>query len=289
MASQLYTLAQGNLPAAEQQRLTDFETWLTDINELHLNGAQLVANVRDESHLVGTGNFGDPNDLGEFLKACGEAHSKATSELRRRDGYSAACSAFELMGLGIERASLPAGFLRYSVSKRLIATLVERMLGKTARRDFDSGLMSVEDAFSRMLVYWSAARLSDADTLARSSAVFATFDHDGTAPRDDSTALADALALPVLLRVGAGEEILFEFSYQRDSVRGYRFPTVADAGWFHLFRPAPEVAPEPTDPHTLWGWTRPLGGQPSQPEIVHENAPLRVVDSAPRLVGRIIM
>ena len=289
MASQLYTLAQGSLPAAEQQHLTDFETWLTDINEPHLNSAQLVANVRDESHLVGAGHFGDPNELAAFLKACGQAHSKATSELQRRTGYSSACSAFELKGLGIEQASLPAGFLRYSVSKRLVAMLVERMLGRMARRDFDSGLMSVEDAFNRIAVYWSAARLTNAEMLASSSSVFATFEHDGTAPRDDAGALADALALPVLLRVGAGEEILFEFSYQRDLVQGYRFPTVADVGLSHLFQPAPEVAPDPTQRHTLWGWTRPLGGQQSQPEIVHENAPLRVVDSAPRLVGRMII
>lgn len=286
MASQLYTLAQRSLPAAEQQHLADFETWLSDINEPQLDSARLVTNARDECHLVGAGQFGDPTELAAFLKACGQAHSKATSEFQRRTGYSSACSAFELKGLGVEQASLPNGFLRYSASKTLVATLVERMLGKMARRDFDSGLMSVEDAFNRIAVYWSAARLTDAEMLARSRAVFATFEHDGTAPRDDARALADALALPVLLRVGAGEEILFELSYQRDLVQGYRFPTVADAGWLHLFQPAPEVAPNPAERHTLWGWTRPLGGQQSQPEIVHENAPLRVVDSAPRLVGR---
>jgi len=289
MASQLYTLAQGSLPRPDQQRLTEFETWLSDINEPQLDSARLLANVRDECHLVGAGNFGDPNELATFLKACGQAHLKATSEFQRRTGYSSACSGFELKGLGVEQASFPAGFIRYSASKTLVATMVERMLGKMARRDFDSGLMSVEDAFNRIAVYWSAARLTDAEMLARSNAVFATFEHDGTAPRDAARALADALALPVLLRVGAGEEILFEFSYQRDSVRGYRFPTVADAGWFHLFQPAPEVAPDPAERHTLWGWTRPLGGQQSQPEIVHENAPLRVIDSAPRLVGRMTL
>jgi hypothetical protein len=286
MASQLYTLAQGLLLAAEQRRLTEFETWLSDINEPHLDSARLLANVRDECHLVGARQFGDPNELAAFLGACGQAHSKATSEFQRRAGYSSACSAFELKGLGVEQTSLPAGFLKYSTSKTLAATLVERMLGKIARRDFDSGLMSVEDAFNRMALYWSTARLTDDEMLARSKAVFATFEHEGTAPRDDARALADALALPVLVRVGAGEEILFEFSYQRDSVQGHRFPTVADVGWFHLFQPAPEVAPDPAERHTFWGWTRPLGGQQSQPEIVHENARLRVIDSAPRLVGR---
>jgi hypothetical protein len=171
----------------------------------------------------------------------------------------------------------------------LATTLVERILGDMARRDFVSGLMSVEDAFNRIAVRWSAARLTNGDMLSRSGAVFVTFEHDGTAPRDDARALADALALPVLLRVGAGEEILFEFSYQRDSVQGYRFPTVSDVGLSHLFQPAPEIAPDPARRQTLWGWTRPLGGQQSQPEIVHENAPLRVLDTAPRLVGRMIV
>lgn len=286
MASQLYTLAQRSLPTVDQRHLTEFETWLSDINEPQLNSAQLVANVRDESHLVGAGDFGDPNELAAFLRACGQAHSRANSDDRRRTSYSLTCSAFVLKGLVIEPTNLPAGFLRYSTSKTVAATLVERMLGKIARRDFDSGLMSVEDTFNRMARNWSAARLSDDEMLASSNAVFATFEHDGNAPRDDARALADALALPVLLRVGAGEGILFEFSYQRDSVQGYRFPTIADVGLFHLFQPAPEVAPDPAERQTLWGWTRPLGGQQSQPEIVHENAPLRVMDSAPRLVGR---
>ncbi len=113
MASQLYTLAQGLLLAAEQRRLTEFETWLSDLNEPQLDSARLLANVRDECHLVGAGNFGDPNEIAAFLKACGQAHSKATSELQRRDGYSSTCSAFELKGLGVDQASLPAGLIRY--------------------------------------------------------------------------------------------------------------------------------------------------------------------------------
>lgn len=71
MASQLYASAQASLRRAEQLHLNAFETWLTDINEPQLNGAQVVANVRDESHLVGAGNFGDSNELGAFLNACG--------------------------------------------------------------------------------------------------------------------------------------------------------------------------------------------------------------------------
>ncbi len=189
MASHLYTLAQGNLSAIEKPYLADFETWLTAINEPQLNGAQLVANLREESHLVGVGNFGDPTELGAFLKACGQAHSRASSDLQRRTGYFSACSAFELNGLGIDQASLPEGFLRYYVSRTLVAILVERMLGIMARRDFDSGLMSIEDTFNRIAIYWNAARLSNAEMLARSSAVFATFEHDGAAPRDEARAL----------------------------------------------------------------------------------------------------
>jgi len=71
MPSRLYTLAQGSLLAAEQQRLTEFETWLSDIDEPQLDSARLLANVRDECHLVGPGQFGDPNELAAFLKACG--------------------------------------------------------------------------------------------------------------------------------------------------------------------------------------------------------------------------
>jgi hypothetical protein len=286
MSSLLYNAAQGLLADPEKQHLTEFQTWLASVNTPDLDGARLRANIEGESHLVGTGAFGTPQELAAFLEVCAGAHAKATSDYQKRLGYTNTCTAFELKGLSIDQANLPAGFLRYSVSRTLVAILVDRMLGRTARRDFDSGLMSVEDAFNRLTLYWSAARLTDAEKLARASAVFATFDHDGNAPREDARALADALALPVLLRVGGGEEILFEFFYKRDAVQGCRFPTVADAGLFHLFQPAPELAPDPANRQTLWGWTRPVGGQEAQPEIVHENASLRVVDGAPRLVGR---
>jgi hypothetical protein len=289
MPSQLYNAAQGWLDAGEQKHLSGLQAWLAGISTPELDGTRLWANIESESHLAGTGAFGTPDELAAFLKACASAHAKATSDLQRRAAYGDTCEAFQLKGLGIDPANLPGGFLRYSTSKTLVAILVERMLGKMARRDFDLGLMAVEDAFNRMASYWSAARLTDAEKLARSSVVFATFDHDGNAPRDDARALADALALPVLLRLGAGEEILFEFFYKRDVVQGHRFPTIGDAGLFHLFHPAPEVAPDPANRQTLWGWTWPLGGQQPQPEVVHENAPLQVIDGAPRLIGRMVI
>jgi hypothetical protein len=260
---------------------------LASVKEIALDGARLRANLQDESHLVGARAFRSPQELAAFLKTCGLAHAKATSELNRRDAYTASCEAFQLKGMDIGSDDLPNGLLRYSTSRNMAATLAERILGKMARRDFDSGVMSVEDAFNRIARFWSVSKLTDGDALGRSSAVFATFDMGGTVPRDDARAMADALALPVLLRLSGPDQILFVFSYTRDAVHGIRFPTVADAGLFHLFQPADEVLPDPSVPQTLWGWTRPLRGQQAQPEIVHANAPLQVLDRPPTFVGRI--
>jgi hypothetical protein len=54
--------------------------------------------------------------------------------------------------------------------------------------------------------------------------------------------MAEAFALP--LRPSATGTLLFEFSYLRDKADNHRFPTVADAGFIHLFRPAREVPPD---------------------------------------------
>jgi hypothetical protein len=117
--------------------------------------------------------------------------------------------------------------------------------------------------------------------------VFATFEHKAGAPRSSALAMIEALALPVLVRISGDEEILFELTYETDSVADYRFPTVADAGSWHLFEPAQEWAPDPVAPATCWGWTKPVGTHPPQPEIVHSNESLRILRASPRFLGRV--
>jgi hypothetical protein len=142
-------------------------------------------------------------------------------------------------------------------------------------------------SFPRLQARWSPDRLTAGERLGRrpDDAVFATFDHEAGAPRHDPLALSQALALPLWSRPRLGDEILVELDYPTDAVAHHRFPTVADAGWGHLFAPASETAPDDGTPATCCGWTEPLYGQIAQPEIVHDNAPLQILDVPPRLVG----
>jgi hypothetical protein len=247
----------------------------------------LAANLRNESHLVGDGAFGDTNKLASFLKELGKRHARAKSMLAREKRYNSTCRKFELKGLAIPRPHLPDALLRYSTSRTLAAKIVERLLGKAARWAFDNGTMTPEDAFARLVPAWASSRLTPKDRLSRGTGVFATFDHAAGAPRGDARAMSEALALPVAAAGLRRDEILYEFAYATDSVDNHRFPTVADAGRSHLFEPAPEVEPEPANAATWWGWTRPLGARPPQPEIVHANESLRILKSPPRFVGRI--
>lgn len=191
------------------------------------------------------------------------------------------------MGLRVLRDHLPDSLLRYTGSRTLAAKLIERMLGKRARDAFDREALPPEMAFTRLRDRWAPPRLDAADRLHRDDKVFATFEHPDGAPRDDATALSRALALPFWPGPRTKQEILFELSYPTDAVDGLRFPTVADAGWIHLFRPAAEEVPDGDRPATCCGWTEPLGPYPPQPEIIHDNAPLQVLSGPPRFVGSI--
>jgi hypothetical protein len=155
------------------------------------------------------------------------------------------------------------------------------VLGKVARSRFDSELF-IEDILANVAASWDLVVIDDL-RLAKGTAVFATFEHPGGAPRDDAPALAQALALPTR----TDEALLIELSYPTKAVNDTRFPTVADAGLMPRFRPAPEVEPSSGYPETCCGWTEPLGAQPPQPELVHANAALTVLDRPPRLVGRV--
>jgi hypothetical protein len=161
------------------------------------------------------------------------------------------------------------------------------MLGPRARRLLKAGAVDPDAASRRLASAWDPSRLTKADRLGEARCVFATFEHPGGAPRDDALGIAEALALPLMTSTTSVDEWLVEFSYPTDKVTDHRFPTVADAGEHALFEPAPEVAPDPAAPKTCTGWTRPLGKHRPQPEIAHRNDSLRVLNRAPRLVGRV--
>ncbi|HEX4960690.1 MAG TPA: hypothetical protein VF173_07610 [Thermoanaerobaculia bacterium] len=289
MPSDLYRQALDLLSEEEKESFESWTEWLAGHAGLDpeepLDGARILANLQAEAHLVGEGDFGDPAVLAELLRRCA-ACLAASSAGELHSGYEAACQEFAGLGLRVLRSHLPDGLLRYSPSRTLAATLVQRMLGKLARDAFDREALPPETAFVQLRDRWSPTRLNPGDRLGRGDTVFATFEHPDGAPRDDAGALSRALALPLWQRLRTNE-ILFEMAYPTDAVDGHKFPTVADAGWVHLFRPASEEASDGGRPSSCCGWTEPLGAYPPQPEIIHDNAPLHVLSEPPRFVGSI--
>lgn len=282
MPSRLFAAAASRLGAAERRRLRKLR------DELRATGQpsdrQLVANLESEAHLVGDRDFGDADALVSFLRTCASPSSKRRGAATC---YRESCGGHQVQGLQIPAAHLPAGFLRYTTSRQLASAMVERVLGTRARDDFDADLRT-DDLFSELAAEWDSSLL-DGLVLGRSRAVFATFEHPAGAPRHDARALSQALTLPIWSAPGVGgdDHLLVELSYPASAIPETRFPTVADAGLIHLFRPAPEVRPDPADAVTCCGWTAPIGLHPAQPEIVHTNVSATILDRPPRFVGRV--
>lgn len=287
MPSKLYTSARGTLSNTDKNSLAAFDLWLervrTRTNGDPVDGRQLCENLKAEAHFTGALSFGDATELTGFLVHCARTHRGTKGRTERIDGYARSCDAHSAKGLAIPTARLPARLLRYHASRYAAALVIERVLGKAARLDFDAGILSPEDAFQRIARRWRSASMTPAEKLGGGSVVWATFRHKKGTPRHDAKGMAEALALPLR----ATDTILIELSYSTDRVQNHRFPTVADAGLIHLFRPAREVPPDPGKRRTWWGWTKPIGPWPAQPEVVHDNASLAVLRRAPRFVGRI--
>ena len=290
MPSNLYRKALDSLSDAEKTNFESWVSWLaghTDSSpDGSRDGAKILANLEREAHLVGDGGFGDPAELTGLLRCCASRLAPLPAP-QKPTGYDGVCQEFGGRGLRIPREHLPDGLLRYSGSRTLAAEIIERVLGKRARDAFDRESLPPETLFSRLKSRWEPSRMAPADRLGRGNEVFATFEHAAGAPRDDAEALSRALALPLWQGPRSRIEILIEMAYPTEAVVDYRFPTVADAGWIHLFSPAPEDEPAGGRPETCCGWTRPLGPYPPQPEIVHDNARLQILSEPPRFVGSI--
>lgn len=200
MPSNLFRQALDSLPEDEREALGRGLDWLKTHAGLSptrpTDGARIYENLQAEAHLVGDGAFGDPAELTGFLQRC-SAGLDASSVPDRHRGYEEACEAFAGRGLQVPRTHLPDGLLRYTASRALAASLIERMLGTRARDAFNRGTLPADTAFTRIQGLWDPLRLDATDRLARGNQVFATFEHPAGAPRDDATAMSQALALPL--------------------------------------------------------------------------------------------
>jgi hypothetical protein len=282
--SNLYRKALIALSEEEQAALQRLTAWLggqpgTGTQE---GGERLVENLEAESHLVGDKAYGNPTEPTAFLRRLAGRFAESPHE----DCYEEVCQEFSGKGLRVPRKHLPDTLLRYSTSRALLGLLIEQLLGDQVLADLQQGLLPPEKACELLAAGWDSSQVQEG-SLGLTPHVFATFEHVEATPRDDAAALSKALALPFWQRPRTTEEILFELSYQTEAVPDHRFPTVAEAGWHPLFQPAEERLPAESDPRTCFGWTRPVGPDAAQPEIVHRNSPLAVLRASPRWVGRI--
>ena len=293
MPSALYQKARAALSDEERKDLGHAEARLAgalpEEDGYQISGGGVLDNIRLEAHLTGDGPYGEPAEFSQFLAKWAALHEAAGSEDGRREAYSEACHGFSLRGLPVPRSVWPPVLLRYVTGRRVVEVLVERVLGRKACDDLKSRRIEIEDTLAKLATDWDPAPLEDGDRLARGEVVFATFEFGAPArlPRGDARQIAEALGLRAAARRPGREDVLVELTYPAKRVGRIRVPTVADAEWNDLFDPAPERVPDPGQPETCYGWTRPLGPQVPQPEVVHENRSLKVLTGPPRLVGRL--
>jgi hypothetical protein len=291
MPSELYHQASEALEADQRAALSRCEEWLEGLrvepSRRRVDGKRILDNLRREAHLNGDAGYGDPQSMTRFLSEWAVAHTAVLEDAERGSCYASCCRGHQRKGTAIPRGVLPGTLKRFVTSRALLARLIERILGDEARRDFERGVLDPQNAMARLQRRWAPEALRDDDQLSAGGVVFATFEHAAGFPRQSPRSLAEALGLNVAHGAGPDAPFLVELTYATDAVTDHRFPTVADALWFDLFEPAPERPPDPGEPQTCYGWTRPLGAQDPQPEVVHANAPLRVLAGPPDWVGRI--
>jgi hypothetical protein len=283
MKSKLFQTAEAALTPSEVDGLRSFEDRLSKIglrSSEFVDGRQLVDNLQSETRMTGDGRPDDATVLSEFLRRC--AQNVATSRMLL-EGYASLCVDFAGEGQRILRGCLPDDLLRYTTNRRLASMMIERVLGLTARVNFDRGLLTAEDAFTKMEKFWTPAP-DDSEEHLGGSFLFATFEEDA-APRDDAKAMAAALALPILLSPNLTDEFLYELTYPTDRVLRYKFPTVADASLAHVFRPCVDVPVHESHPLGCYGRTNPFNDAMPQPELLHEGETARILSAPPRYVG----
>lgn len=280
MPSELYREARSLLEEDDIRRLNSSEAWLAG----QASGPRLLANLQRESHFVDKGTFGNPAAFKEFLRAWCNRNESAADDSGRQACFYRTCREHERWGTEIPAEVLPDQLIRYLVGPTLLREIIGQILGRAAKANFDSGMLTIEDAFSRIKLKWNPNLLRGSDRLGRGDTVFATFSNPGAAP-GTAQDVVEAIAHPVVTASSTRDQFLFKFTYSSARVEDHRIPTIADACWCPLFEPASEFPPDPGDPHTCFGWTRPVGKQASQPELVHQNESLKVAHRAPRFLG----
>ena len=293
MPSTLYMQAKGEIsrrdPAMAGQ-FEAFEQWLSNSEHVsvpkHSTGERLLDNLRQEAHLCGESGYGDHSELAAFMEDCALLFGRAASEEERVQMFARSCEKYYRRGLRIPLAVLPPLLERYVSHRKAIELLLNRTAGPVAATQFRMEQISIIVAEKLIQENWAYSRFRDEDKLARDVMVFAAPVRGKWPDNTDALAIAESFGLPIAFGDGVERfHNLVRYEYDTHAVSNHRFPTFADAGRFPGFLPAPETCPDPKSPDTCWGWTKPLGRNEKRPEIIHDNASLRVLKSPIRYVG----
>jgi hypothetical protein len=278
--SLLFSKAASTLPPHDRDRLAHVLDWMNRHVWSNPDYFPKTAwNIRNEHNLVGDDSPDGCDAYARFLRDVSQLD--AVAEEDRYLLYQSVCDAFLMKGRTISNDVLGPHLYRYVMLGAIRAW--GKVVGMPA---YWSTLLDTEphQAFDQLIeqIHADLTLLEVLDLGPHGRPVWATFDDpdQGLDPqvRDDATLMAHHLGL----RVGLTRaDWLIVLIYQKHYLKSARYPTVADAGWEHRFRSA--------DPRTHeWGLTAASGKFVPQPEVVHANCPLAILERMPRFLGTVM-
>lgn len=222
----LYSRARGVLKG--HSRLDEHDAWCTTCSRMAPlpteDGHQIVVNVAAEEHFAGPTGEPDPETYAGFLEAAMQDGDTMAS-------FSDACKAHNLQGTVVPAAEMPPQAYRY-VSAGVLRIWTDVVAkGRLPARDDELA----EELKHHWLVYKRVFAKSELGIPGRP--VFLAIPLDGQAPR--VTAGGSAHETFALLGLPALPKERFELVIDTAGMGSSKVPTVADAGWFSYFRPAP--------------------------------------------------
>jgi hypothetical protein len=268
----LYDEARDRLSDDELSRL---DSWCAECaqqvgSDASGDGSQILENVKNEQHFSGTdGDAAAPDEYALFLQRLASDRMAGASFC---DHFKTHCTPHRLEGTHVDPTSLPEDrtLFRYATFDQLRAQLDRVTRGRAPR----SRARLEDEISSRWDSFWRK-RFAKVDMHYPGVSVFAAVPPDSCSPYDACGGSAEECFAKLGLTRQPTER--FELAYRAGAVSNRRTPTVADAGWFAYFRPAPAGSTMGMTCHRV---TREEGF----PEVVHAVRDMGCVEQEPRAV-----
>ncbi len=246
----LYPDARSSLPQAERETL---DLWEVAAEAVPSEGPNVVANIRNESHLVGNPPKPDSFALKAFLARIGDLVGTAGA----REAFKGAAKDHILQGRPL--ASNPPMLHRFrtidAFGRSVAQANGETLQGKNP-----------EEYVTNLLENWETLgreKVSRA-MLGAGPLVFVTFQSSDRRLVTDLFRFGPGIMSALGVRLQEDQDVI-DLKYPLAPDAPLKYPTSADGGWNQDF-----AVCGPADPH---GWTRPVSDPTSEgwPEAVHKN------------------